>query len=74
MLPFWDCYVLFFLSADPKQRKVWYKRSHVLGEWSDGLKFGKGTAGMNWNSRDAAGSNYSAVNVTSRNATLKVMH
>jgi hypothetical protein len=48
MLPFWDCYVLLFVLADPKQCKVWHKQSHMLGEWTDGLKFGKGTgnAGM----------------------------
>jgi hypothetical protein len=33
----------FFVSADPKQCKVWYKQSRMLGEWSDGLKFGEGT-------------------------------
>jgi hypothetical protein len=48
MLPFWDCYVLLSVSADPEHCKSWYKQSHMLGEWSDGLQFGKGTgaAGM----------------------------
>jgi hypothetical protein len=62
---FWDCYALSFVSADAKLCKVWYKQSHMLGEWSDGLKFGQGR-------RDAANFNYTAVNVASRNATPRV--
>jgi hypothetical protein len=48
MLLFWDCYAPFLCFNLPKQRKVWYKGSCMLGEWSDGLNFGKGsgTAGM----------------------------